>query len=248
MMNDREEVTRILAGLRAVEAPENFEGSVRARIAERRTVRSATRPSLLLAAKFAIPMLLLMLLGAFLIVSDDRALNTEMVPAIADEAVEAANLGDVQVAAPRSAGTPFADTVVAESAINRNARTTRPDPQGGSQDMALSQDDTTVFPDGVDPRNAKITNAKPPNAGGISPLSILSFIGISGGCTPVSCKVNSVRPASLSAKAGIQSGDVVMAIDDRSIDSFRDSRGAVTVRSLTVVRNGETQKIPIGRP
>ena len=248
-MKDKEEkVSRLLASLKTVNAPEGFEGGVRTRIAQRRQEGPAARPTIFLVAKFALPLVVLFVLGGFLIFSDDSAMNVNMVPPVVEQRQDLAMVEESDpepgaVVEANSGGVPARPIP-----LNRRQQTVAPAPQGGSQDLGLSPDDSAVFPAGVDPRNARITNTRPPNVGGITPLSILSFIGVSGSCSPVSCQVHSVGPSTLAAKAGIQPGDVVEEIDGRPIDSFRGVTGAVTVRSLRILRNGKGLTIPIGRP
>jgi hypothetical protein len=109
-----------------------------------------------------------------------------------------------------------------------------------SQEQALVQDDTTIFPPGVDPRRSLSNDHKPPTGSGLSPLEIFSFIGISSSCSATSCQVKAVQPASLADRSGIRSGDVIVAINNDPIDPSGKLTGEVNVRSLRVVREGKT--------
>jgi len=248
MKDQEEEISRLVASLKTVEAPEGFEGRVRTRIAQRRHDRPTSRPTIFLVAKFALPLIVLLLLGGFLIVSDEGSIDANMIPPVVDQRQDVGLIEqpdpELGSALELDSGSPSVKPIPA----NRGVQSASRSPEGGSQDMGLSPDDSAVFPAGVDPRKARLTNSRPPNSGGITPLSILSFIGISGSCSPVSCQVHSVGPSSLAARASIQPGDVVEEIDGRPIDSFRRVTGFVTVRSLRILRNGKGLTIPIGRP
>jgi hypothetical protein len=235
-----ETISRLLGSLPTAEAPENFEAMVRSQIADRRPAESSGRPVLWLALKFALPMLLLVFLGAFLIVSDDSSLDTGMVPPVDSSSVPSMDLdekvpsNDVAVNSRNESGRP--------QPVNRNAEVPKTTPP--SEVKALSQDDTTRFPPGVDPRNATKTN-KRPSPGRISPISILSFIGITSACSPVSCQVRALQAGGLADRAGVRVGDVVEAIDQRPIDSTHLFSGEVAVRTLRIRRDGKQLTISL---
>lgn len=229
--HNEEQISRLLRDMPAAEAPENFEGMVRSRIAERRAFDRPGRPVFWLAAKFAAPMVLLAAFGVFLILSDDGAVNVEMISPVDAPEVASANLS-------------FDDTPVSVAAVNNlkqspplNKSAEQRPVEPPSQDKALSSDDTTRFPPGVDPRKATRTNERP-SAGRIAPTSILSFIGITSACTPVSCQVRAVQPGGLAERSGVRVGDVIEAIDDRPIDSTHVFSGGISVRTLRVKRDG----------
>jgi len=231
-----EKLSQSLGSLPLVAAPDGFEGAVRSRIAERRSAASHSRPTLLLALKFALPLLLLVFLGAFLIVSNDATDLTEMVPPIAGSNNEIAEFDDEPGGELASSTINSNGISRPSTAVNRNGSPPATE-SPISTDSALSQDDTTRFPPGVDPRNARITNVKPPPSGSVSPISLLSVIGIAGGCSPVSCTVTAVKEDSPAERAGVRVGDVIETIGDRPIDSFRNA--AITVDRLGIVRDGK---------
>lgn len=244
-MKDEEEISRMLASLRAVEAPDNFEGGVRSRIAERRDEASLSRPGFLLVAKFAFPMLLLLAIGGFLIVSSERELSGDMVPSVADETHDVAVLDDSRSEPTGTSTVPDINSPAAQSPVNRRAENSRPRSQGGSEDVALTSDDTTVFPDGLDPRNARVPNTEPPLGRGVAPIQLLSMMGILSACTPQSCQVREVQNGSLAQKSGIHVGDVVKKIGKRPIDSFHST--SFEAKTLEIVRDGKLITISLGR-
>lgn len=242
-MKDEEEISRMLASLKSADAPKNFDGGVRSRIAERRDA-PLSRPSLLLVAKFALPMLLLLVLGGFLIVSSERELSEDMVPPVADGKLDVAVIGDGQTGSSGISNTNNANSSIAQVPVNRSGGNSRPVSQGGSEDIGLSSDNSMVFPDGVDPRNATITNGKPATGTSISSASVLLMIGISSNCSSTGCVATAVREGSIAATAGIQNGDLISAIDGRPL-SARGIEGQFTVSELTLVRSGKRMTISI---
>ncbi len=246
-MKDEEEISRMLASLRAVEAPDNFEGVVRSRIAGRRDEDSLSRPSFWLFAKFAFPMLLLLAIGAFLIVFSERELSGDMVPAVGSGTVDAAAIEDPPAGPSDISSSPNVNSPVAQVPVNRGAGNSRAVAQGGSEDIGLSSDDSTVFPDGVDPRKAIVTNGKPAGEGSISPAEVLLMIGISSNCSPTGCLATAVREGSIAAVSGIESGDLISAMDGRPLNSSSGITGKFTVSELTIVRSGKRMTVSVGR-
>ncbi|MDI1242795.1 MAG: PDZ domain-containing protein [bacterium] len=246
-MKDEDEISRMLAGLKAVESPDNFEGGVRSRIAVRRDEASLSRPSLLLAAKFAFPMLLLLAIGGSLILFNERELSGDLVPPVGDGSLDVAVIEGPGSGPTDISSSPNVNSPLAQVPVNRGVGNSRAVSQGGSEDIGLSSDDSTVFPDGVDPRKAIVANGKPPGEGSISPVDVLSMIGISTNCSATGCAVTSVRDGSIAAAAGIESGDLISAIDDRPLNSSRGITGKFTVSELTIVRSGKRMTVSIAR-
>ncbi len=237
----------MLAGLKAVEAPEGFEGAVRTKIAEGRRDSSITRPTLWLAAKFALPLVLLLLLGGFLIVSSDGDVNVEMIQPVGESKTSVAQLDIAEPTSPAVATAANGSSLRNASVqSDRNSQTQVNQPQGGSQDLALSPDNTTVFPTDVDPRRSPITNSRPPMGAPISLASVLSMIGISSTCSSAGCLAMKVQEGSIAAIAGIQDGDLISAIDGRPINSGGIS-GQFSMSEITLIRAGKKMTFSIAR-
>lgn len=238
-MKDQEEgISRLLASLKTVEAPEGFEGGVRTRIAERSEARTASQPTIFLVAKFALPLVVLVVLGGFLIVSDDTSVNVNMVPAVADQQQE---LGVMEESGPEVGAViePNGETVTRKSvSTNKNEKSAARALQGGSQDMGLLPDDSTVFPPGVDPRKARNSNLASPPTGKISLDSVLSMIGISADCSSAGCSAKDVRTGSIAANLGVRGGDRIVAINGKSIDEATAVEGRFSLNELTLIRGG----------
>lgn len=245
-MDHEEKISKVLRSLPQVEAPQHFEAGVRARIAQGRTSKSERQPLLLLGAKFAFPLVLLLILGGILIFTNQPEIDRSMVPAIDD-----AGLSLASVDSPPESGQ--ATSAVDPTSENRvppaNRRTKSPDNTlPAVEDQALSRDDSTVFPKGVDPRNAGVSNRPLPTAGSISPESVLSMIGISSSCSSTGCRAIEVRSGSIAEKSGVRTGDMVEAIEDRLVGSTKPLQGRISVESLTIMRDGRRITLRITRP
>ena len=246
-MKDEEEISRMLASLKTFDAPEDLEGRVRSRIARRREENSLSRRTWYLVAKFAFPMLLLVVVGGFLIASNERELSLELVPPVGDETRDVAVIED-QISGPSSiANANNVNSGIAQAPLNRSGVNPRPASQAGSEDIALSPDDSIVFPDGVDPRKAAVVNGQPPSEGQIAPTSVLAMLGISAQCNSNGCVTKSVREGSLAALAGIENGDLISAIDGRPINESTRIAGRFTVSELTLIREAKKMTVSIAR-
>ena len=246
-MKDEEEISRILASLKTVDAPEDFEGGVRERIAGRREETSLSRPSLILVAKLAFPLLLLALVVGLLFVSNERELTGDLVPPVGGTTHQVAAIDDTRSSPSGISDTSNLNSGIVQVPAHRGSVNSRPAPQGGSDDIALSPDDSTVFPDGVDPRKARVSNVQPPSGGQISPASVLAMLGISVECNSIGCIANSVRAGSVAARAGIENGDLISGIDGSPINSSTTIAGKFTVSELTLIREGKEMIVSIAR-
>jgi membrane-associated protease RseP (regulator of RpoE activity) len=243
-MNDHEEqISRLAASLKTVDAPEGFEGAVRTRIAERRSNVDVSRPTFWLVAKFALPMVLLAVIGGFFILSSDGDISADLVPPVSDPG------GDIVASkAPdevKPDETPMTGNGVTQKPANRNG-SMQPSSSPTSQDHAVSNDSSTVFPDGADPRNAKLRNVPPPT-GKMDAASILFNIGVRVSCARTGCSVTSVNDGSLAAGQGISVGDQIVAIDRTAINSSTAVEGVFSVSEITLIRDGRRIVIPIRR-
>lgn len=228
--NEEEKVTRLLGGLPAVEAPENFEAMVRSQIAERRNSEPSGRPVFWLAMKFALPMLLLVALGAFLIISDESSLNVELVPPVESPSIASVDLEEKLPSKDLAVNSQ--NDSVRSPQVNRNSEVPKTAPS--LEEKALSQDDTTMFPPGVDPRRV---------AGKVSAPAVLRMLGIEVSCSNAGCEVVSIQQNSIASNLGLEQGDLIEAIDDKRIGAASMVEGSVT--TLRIVRAGKHSTIAL---
>lgn len=235
-MKKEEEISTILGSLERVEAPGNFEGMVRTRIAEKRPTGSTTRPAFLLALKFALPLILLVVLGAVIILSDETSIDQAVVPPVDNSYVKVAEIDQPSGSDDRIATST--NSLRPAPPANRNTNVVRVEDPPMSEDQALSQDNSTVFPNGVDPRNAIVSNRRPPETGTITPTSVLAMVGITSSCSRNGCLATDVRSGSIAERSGVAAGDLIEAIDNRLIGSTTQLTGTVSVSSLRILRHG----------
>ena len=247
------EVSAALGRLGKVTAPYGFEANVRSAIKARSGRSFFAAPGFLLGIKFAVPAILLLFLGAFLLfstggVDHDRIAVLEPVaqPAPANVA------SGVPASEPPTSGqvnnvVSEAGQVNARVPANRNARGSQTSGngrefQGGSRDFALSQDNTSIGPKDVDPDH-KSGTASP--TGPVTAETILSKMGISSKCIEKGCNAVSVRPASIGGTSGVKEGDVIEAIDGKPVDAGTVFKGNVIIRNVTVRRDGKRVIVPL---
>ena len=84
-----EQVTALLRTLKPVEAPANFEANVRSRIVDGEERSMFANPGILLGLKFALPLVVLLVFGAFLFSISNSKIDEAMVPPPADDKIKA---------------------------------------------------------------------------------------------------------------------------------------------------------------
>lgn len=240
-----EQVERELGNLPKVEAPVNFEQMVRTQIAEGRPADSTRRAQLLLALKFALPTLLLMIFGAILIFSGMKGPN--------DQAVAPVDERQLRPDSPLSADADTSPSGANNASRNLNvnkanasetkAQVTGDDQGGGSVNLAVKPEAPPVYPDGLDP-NARRPEPKSVAPGRVQPSAILSMLGLKISCESAGCSIAQLVEGSAGARAGLKVGDVIEKINDDplSSDSFV---GSVDIRTITVRRNGRQVRVDL---
>lgn len=248
------EVSAALGRLGKVIAPARFEANVRSAIEARSQPSFFNTPGFLLGLKFAVPAIVLLFLGAFLLFSTGGVDNDQIAvsePAAQPAATDVAPV--VPASEPPSAGQ--VNNVVAEGGqvntqvpVNRTPRGSRTSGngqefRGGSRDFALSPDNTSIRPKVVDPDQKPVT-ASP--TGSVTAETILSKMGIDSKCIEKGCNAVSVRSASIGGRSGVKEGDVIEAIDGKPVDAGTEFKGNVIIRNITVRRDGKQVIVPLG--
>ena len=242
------EVSELLGSMERVEAPVGFERRVLDRIASADKPAGLDRTMLLLGLKFSVPAVVLIVLGVFLVYFNAKTPDTAQLPEVIDTFTE--NTGQMPQSPASNtttvSGTSQTELAAAENRTNSNAE--RPGANrnangqrtgGGSEDMAVSPSGDPLYPPGINP-NIRLSPETAPTQGSIAPSSILAILGIKSACSSVGCRVTGVQANSIGSRAGIMTGDLVEAIDDRPIDSNHTFSGSVNVRMLRINRDGKT--------
>ena len=243
------EIRKLLNSMEHVEAPDGFERRVFDRIASAAKPAGIDRTMLLLGLKFSVPAVALVVLGVFLVYFNAKTPDTAQLPEVIDTFTE--NTGQMPQSPASNttttvSGTSQTELAAAENRTNSNAerpganRNANGKRTGGvSEDMAVSPSGHPLYPPGINP-NIRLSPETAPTQVPIAPSSILAILGIKSACSSVGCRVTGVQANSIGSRAGIMTGDLVEAIDDRPIDSNHTFSGSVNVRMLRINRDGKT--------
>ncbi|HVF47937.1 MAG TPA: hypothetical protein VNA17_10260 [Pyrinomonadaceae bacterium] len=257
--NFEEKISGLLSTLKRVEAPGDFDFKVRARIAQGRP--AAARAFWLPASvKVAVPLGLVLSVGGYFGFNALYSVETSMGSAIAvapvaepqptrfvplkeDEhgvppAPPSAEVAQVNAMQTREARKPVTAAVRKISTIRR-----APESEGGSVDSA-ARESKSIFPVGVDP-NANIPvpvlpGASTPGVVRISGKDVLDRIGVSAVFAAGTWRVQSVNASSSAGKAGLQTGDVIEAVNGTGLSEKAVIEPGFSTKSLRVRRDGRT--------
>ena len=122
----------------------------------------------------------------------------------------------------------------------RTAVSPKPEEEIFSKDLTATEPEVSL-PPGLEGNEINKRNAQ---ARTFKPADILQPLGIGSSRVAAGMKVTSVAKNSLAEKAGIKVGDVVIALDGKSI---RKTLTAASIRgnTVTVIRNGKRMKISV---
>ncbi len=232
---EREPVAELLAGLKRVEAPANFDFGVKARIAAGKPAekRGFRIPALV---GYAMPLVLLLLVGAYFGFNAFYSAKDATIPAVAvapmtsgpqqpQRTVEVAPAPvPEQMAAVKKPDTiaPVADVPVKKPVT---APITRP---GGG-----SFDETS----GVGHKIYRNTQ--------IPVKDVLTLLGAKGSFDENGWKVETPTANSLAERSGVQAGDVIEAINDQAVTDKTSFKSRSGIKSVRVRRDGKSIDIPL---
>ena len=255
---DGDDVTSLLSTLPRVQAPDNFEFGVKAKIARRKQATSSLTPFLKLAAPFG----LVLLIGVIVlfyglrpsdadvaVIADTPAVTeTNFVPPATEiPASPTAPVSSPQ-AAPRVETAPVPERASVATAtrgpVRRSSKSTATPSGGGSFDISLGSAKAKLPPgfEGAEPRTSTTMNS---DAVAGSPVrEALGVLGVTSSFADGGWKVSSVAENSMASRGKVMAGDVIIAIDDQQLKSDSTIRGSIT--TLTVRRDGRTLNLKIG--
>ena len=229
---NEESITNLLGGLKRIEAPENFEFSVKARIANGEPKESASPFRFL---KIAVPTAALAGLAAFLYMSGFMSGDTPSVqvaeettkPAIKNQEVLRAEAKEVLVKEP-GAVSNLRETQIA------SARTI------GSNNRSRGAVDSTKQPNGGGSIDQTL-NPDRPIKRAIPVQRVLESVGISAEFQGHRCVANSVTgPAE---RLGVKGGDVILTVNEVPIKSSTTFEDGIELKSVRVNRAGRNLKL-----
>ncbi|MGI8812193.1 MAG: PDZ domain-containing protein [Pyrinomonadaceae bacterium] len=261
---DDRQVADLLGTLPRVEAPKDFDFRLKARMAQGRPSAAAAPFSLPVWLKFAAPTALLFIVGVFyfaLPIRDAGPKGNEItaqaaspmpVVAVTPTIAPAPEIASVQppISAPVTPSHLRPERIaVAQRTSMQKAMPARPaadaNDGGGSIDRAVRGTSTTILPRGINttPVNTAVTPPGFANAPNVSVRDVFSQLGVDAEYSN-GWVVKNVRAHSVAGTAGLRSGDVIEAIDDKPISEVNE-KGAFNGRAITVRRDGRSVKLTL---
>jgi len=244
-----ERIANIVGDLKRVEAPENFEYAVKARIARGEPKDSRGAFAIL---KVAIPAAALALLAIFLYSAGyvSSGIGPDLVKDPTIQNVEHANGavgtdGVAPVEQPGHKGT-VASLPNNSNSKNRVGSTDLPSkaPEGGGSYDSANPDTKDKLPLGFDPDQKRPGREQDLNTQRAIPVqNILQMVGIDAEFRGARCIANSVTDKSPAERAGVKSGDVIEAMNDIPITPSTAFKGGIVVESIRVNRAGRSIKL-----
>lgn len=232
-----DKISALLGNLERAEAPEGFERRVMNRIADKGGVQYGRRPLILLALKFAVPLVLLIVIGGFLAVFNSRGPDTAAVPPVSE--VASGPTASREPARPDPVSPDAANPEPSVRSVPGGNRKSNPGnsskgPAIRSEDLAVEGPGETYTPPGI----AGTKNAASPGSGGVPVQEVLGMIGAVSACGGDGCTVSSVSRGGLAERAKLAAGDRIISIDGRKVSAGTVFTGATTFKSFQVLRDG----------
>lgn len=263
-------VAGLLGSLPRVEASNDFDFRVKARIAAGQPTRVAWFPSVV---RVAVPLGLVLSVGGYF---GYRSMYQPVMPetaVVANTEPKVASLPpgakDVATASPIASpssndGTsdkmvvkpPAVDDKMIAGTNTGSAKTvenpvgvplTSGDPRGGSFHID-QREGRKVFPLGVDPRRKILV--KPHEFENPTPIpakDVISQFGVETVYSESGWRVISVKGDSIAEKAGLKSGDIVEAINDQALTEKTTFRGQFAGKSMRLKRDGASVTIDLNK-
>ncbi len=254
-----EPVSRLLGELKRVEAPNDFDFRVRARIAEGKPAeRSATW--LPTSVRFAVPLALLLVVGFYFTFNGVYSPTNVEIPVVAD--VEPTGVVPLTDSRPDEVVSPSnelaADKVDARPPESGNAliskepqrKSTSPAansvrPGGGSLDAALTKG-RQIYPRGLNPNGRIIVKPKEFDQNALVPArELFSLIGIEAIYSNSSWTIGGVRQDSVAERSGAKAGDAIEAVNDQALSEKTVFASGFTGKSLRIRRDGSSMTIEL---
>jgi hypothetical protein len=229
------EVADMLGGLKRIEAPENFEFGVKARIAKGEPKGTGSPFTFL---KIAIPTAALASLGLFLYLSGFMSGELPTVQVAEDTKPAVTETQDTRHALTQDAVSkepgPLQNGRESQIASARNV----PNKRGGSTDRTESatggsidqtlNPDQPILPEGTRARTA---------------AEVLGSLGVNAEFQNDRCVARTVAGGSPAERIGVKRGDVILTLNDTPLHRSTTFKGRVELRSIRVFRAGQNTKL-----
>jgi hypothetical protein len=254
-----EPICKLLNELGRVEAPNDFDFRVRARIAEGRSfVRSA--PWFPASLRYAVPLVLLLLIGGYVAFDAFYTPSDIGVPPLAE--VRPSIIAPIIETSPNEIGQP-SNQLVAEkpdvkppesenNVIPRESEKKIPfsypkrnRPGGGSIDQAI-REGRNFYPHGLKPSNKVLVKPRDfERDTQVSAKVVLSLIGIEADFSGSSWIIRIVKPDSMAERSGVKVGDMIEAINNQALTETTVFGNKFDGKSMRVRRDGQAVQIDL---
>jgi len=250
---DEQAISKMVAGLKHVQAPVNFERRVMTKVSEGPLVRRSIFAIPVVA--YGVPLALVLVLATFFVFkfrqpSSAQPSVVRSVPPAAEQQVERTAREPVEPALPVEnnssvALVPGVDKVVRENdRIPQRSNSATRQRGGGSYTEGLTPKKAPL-PSGiqVDPQTnsnrGEVISAEP-----IPVKDLLSTLGMNVEYQQ-GWKVSSVSKNSIANRAGITSGDEILSLGEKDLTADTNFQGAGSINSIRYRRNGVVRSVKI---
>jgi len=252
---EHSDVADVLGSLPRVEAPPNFDFGLKAKLAG----ANAGTWTFLSFIMVAAPVSLILLIGAFAIFYATRPAG-DTIAAISNSTTEnnspaetaTAQNSPASVANERTDEIPIATSMASVSvepkraAANLKKRAqakTAREEGGGSKTQALGTSKVITPPGIPDPSRNRGSNSS--GAGDIAVRGVLEMLGMKADFVGGGWIVRSAAKNSIASRAGIQSNDVIEAVNDQSVGEKTMLKSGFQGKSISVRRDGKLVKLEL---
>lgn len=248
--NDETKLTELLGSLPRVDAPNDFDFRVKARIASGVKSRGFR---LVPAIGLAAPAIAAVGIGAYWFMqpaqtstnAGPQIVASESIPAVptvAPALVPEQTVSKPEVAAASAPAEK--QNGISTTAARRNPR----ESVGGSVDSAASAV-RPVLPHGIPERPA--FTRKPADMQSLVAIparDVLISLGTDVEFVEGHYRVSNIRSSSVAEQAGLRTGDVIESINDKKVEKDTAFKGVFSSRSVRVRRDGKSVEIKLERP
>lgn len=263
---DTDAVAGLLGSLPRVEAPNDFDFRVKARIAAGQPAKIAWFPSV---ARVAVPLGLVLSVGGYFgYRSIYQAAATDVATVAKSQTDSTVPTAPAIEISTLNATTPSPDDVGAEKMVvkppvvddkmlaSSNSSITKPTASGGilttnggggSFDESVKES-KTIFPRGINPHNRIVVKPRDfDQPGSITAKDLLTQFGADVVYSGNGWRIAAVKENSTAQKAGLKIGDVIEAINDQPIGERTSFKGQFSGKSIRLKREGATVTIDLSK-
>lgn len=254
-------IWQMIQSLPRIDAPTDFNSQFRSRLAKSKA--SDFRPAWWKSLRYSVPVFAAVLVLTMVFASQNFFVSTPQPEELAviqkddeptvliDNAAEAKTIdsnitatninmssGDVN-STPKIETTPAPQSLAENRDADKKEITPKTDDDfTGSRDFGVNTAPPPILPNGISPPsdNPGTSPGEMMNPEGSNVEAMLSFLGIETVSENGKLRVTSVKPNSIPARSGLRNGDLIEAIDGKSVSG---SDRIMTFRTLTILRGNQ---------